>query len=57
MILHTLIGEPRKDQSMENCDVTMFTGGEQSVPITVEKFGRGEEEIWSAWSPLLSISR
>jgi hypothetical protein len=56
MILHTLIGEPRKDRSMENWDATTFTGGELSVPIAVEKFGRGKEENWSAWSPLLSIS-
>jgi hypothetical protein len=53
MILHTLIGEPRGDRSMENCDATMFTGGEPSVPITMEKFGCGEEENWSSWSPLL----
>jgi hypothetical protein len=43
MILHTLIGELRVDRSKENCDATIFTGGEPSVPITVEKFGRGEE--------------
>jgi hypothetical protein len=55
MILHTLIGEPRGDRSMENCDATMFTSDEPSVPITVEKLGRGEEENRSTWSPLLLI--
>jgi hypothetical protein len=48
MILRTLIREPRGDRSMENCDATTFSGGEPSVPITVEKFGRGEENR-SAW--------
>jgi hypothetical protein len=57
MILHILIGEPRGDRSMESCDATTFTGGEPSVPITVEKLGHGEEENRSAWSPLLSIPR